>query len=80
MAMDKKFHFNQARKFNRPNCAYLHCEMLNGHAEVMCIGASSAALYLIARSIQRIADQTDSDVSDVIYDIQMLFKAFDELE
>ena len=80
MAMDKKYHFNQARKFNRPNCAYLHCEMLNGHAEVMCNGASDAALYLIARSIQRIADQTDSDVSDVIYDIQMLFKAFDELD
>lgn len=80
MAMDKRYHFEQAKKFNRPNCAYLHCEMHNGHAEVMCMGEAEAALYLIARSIQRIADQTDKEVSDVLYDIDMLFKAIDELE
>lgn len=80
MAMNKRYHFEQAKKFNRPNCAYLHGEMLNGDAEIMCMGQADAALYLIARTIQRIADQTDKDVSDVIYDIQMLFKAIDELE
>ena len=80
MAMNKRYHFEQAKKFNRPNCAYLHGEMLNGHTEIMCTGASDATLYIIARSIQRIADQTDQDVSDVLYDIQMLFKAIDELE
>lgn len=64
--MDSREHEKNAEKFNKRDCAYIHCEITNKNAELGLAGDNAALIYGLFCLINRLSELSDNTFFEIL--------------